>query len=74
MKGAAISRKYGQTAVEYLILLATITVVVLIGFDEQRGFMVRTRNLAEVSFNETLRNVMGPPPGAAARTHATSYP
>lgn len=49
----------GQSAVEYLILATTITIVVLIGFDERRGLLQQARNLTEGLFNQSLRGIMG---------------
>ncbi len=67
-------KRKGQSAIEYLILATTITIVVLIGFDERRGFLVLARNYSEVFFNETLRGIMGTNAHDAVRDAATNYP
>ena len=67
-------KRKGQSAIEYLILATTITIVVLIGFDERRGFLVLARNYSEVFFNETLRGIMGTNAKYAVRDTATNYP
>lgn len=63
--------KKGQSAIEYLILATTITIVVLIGFDEDRGFLQQARNLTEGLFNQSLEGIMGTAvySNTTARTH-----
>ena len=64
--------KKGQSAIEYLILATTITIVVLVGFDERRGFLQQARNLTEGMFNESLRQIMGNVSTRAARSYIDS--
>ena len=68
------TKKKAQSAVEYLILATTITIVVLIGFDEKRGFLIKARNLSEGMFNQSLRGIMGTNAEMATRSFATNYP
>jgi len=74
MARGPVKKKKGQSAIEYLILATTITIVVLIGFDERRGFLVLARNYSEIFFNESLRGIMGTNSQSAARAWATNYP
>lgn len=61
-------RRTGQSAIEYMILATTVTIVVLVGFDEDRGFLIKSRNLAEGMLNEAIRGIMGTDAAVAART------
>jgi len=67
-------KKTGQSAIEYLILAASITAVVLIGFDEDQGFLLQARNLSEGMFNQALRGIMGTEAENAVRTYKMNYP
>jgi len=66
-------RRKGQSAIEYMILATTITIVVLVGFDEDQGFLVKSRNLAEGMLNEAIRGIMGTNSSVAARTDVDAH-
>jgi len=74
MRLVSTKKRQGQSAIEYLILATTITIVVLIGFDERRGFLVLARNYSEGFFNESVRGIMGTSAVNAARSTASNYP
>jgi hypothetical protein len=67
-------QKKGQSAVEYLILATTVTIVILVGFDQDRGLLMMARNLSEGMINQSLRGIMGTNSLVAARKGAANYP
>lgn len=69
-------KKKGQSAVEYIVLATTVTIVVLVGFDEHLGMLIQARNLAERVFNENLRGILGTNAVLASRTSSVvgDYP
>ncbi|MEW5894475.1 MAG: hypothetical protein AB1650_01775 [Candidatus Omnitrophota bacterium] len=71
-----MKRRKGQSAIEYLILATVITIIVLIGFDQERGFLIEARNLSEEMFNRSVRRIVGISPltSDAIRTTMTNYP
>jgi hypothetical protein len=65
MRHKNFSQKYrccknGQTAFEYLILLAVVLSIVLIGFNR---YLPRTRGAANIFFDKTYNGIVGNPPG-----------
>lgn len=51
-------RKTGQSAIEYLLLVAVVVAVVLVGM---RNYLPRTYLAANTFMNATSRGIMGPP-------------
>ncbi len=76
MKSSVIKHPVGQSAIEYLILATTITIVVLVGLGGNAGFLTKARQSSEVFFKQTLRGVMGSSTNTAniLRKQATNYP
>ncbi|HPN88980.1 MAG TPA: class III signal peptide-containing protein [Candidatus Omnitrophota bacterium] len=52
--------KNGQTAFEYILLLAVVLSIVLIGFNK---YLPRTHSAANVFFDKTYNGIVGNPPG-----------
>lgn len=50
----------GQTAFEYLLLLAIVLSIVLIGFNK---YLPKTHSAANVFFDKTYNGIVGSPPG-----------
>ena len=50
----------GQTAFEYLLLLAIVLSIVLIGFNK---YLPKTRSAANIFFDKTYNGIVGNPPG-----------
>jgi hypothetical protein len=65
----------GQSAIEYLLLLALVAVIVLVGFNT---FVPKTQEYSLQYFNAVSRGVMGDPLSAGSpgklRTTAVNYP
>ncbi|OGX30902.1 MAG: hypothetical protein A2787_09380 [Omnitrophica WOR_2 bacterium RIFCSPHIGHO2_01_FULL_48_9] len=53
------SRHNGQTAIEYMLLLAIVVAIVLVGF---RHYIPRSRYETERSFNMMSIGILGAPP------------
>ena len=53
-----LHRKTSQTAVEYLLLLAVVVAVVLVGF---RNFLPDSQRASERYYNEVTDGLMGDP-------------
>ena len=56
------SKIQGQSAVEYMMLLAIVVVVVLVGF---KSFMPRVGRAANTYFNTVSNGIMGKPVNAS---------
>ncbi len=54
----AIKLKNGQTAIEYLLVLAAATTIALVGFNT---FLPRTQQQTNEFFNKATRAIMGEP-------------
>lgn len=54
-----LDHKKAQTAVEYMLLLAVVVSVVLVGL---KPYIRRVEGAGNVYFNRTVRGIVGPPP------------
>ncbi len=48
-----------QAAFEYMILLTSVVLLVLLGFHPQNGFLVKAKNLSDVYMNYSLKQTYG---------------
>ncbi len=65
-------RRTAQSVVEYLVLLGAVTAIILVGF---QAFLTRSRDQANVVFNQTVREIMGNAiDGGAASASRNNYP
>jgi len=48
-----------QAAVEYILLLGTVVIIVMVGF---QNFLPRVKNASEVFFNASADGIVGDPP------------
>ncbi len=51
-------QKKAQTAIEYMLLLAVVVSVVLVGL---KPYLRRVEGAGNIYFNRTVRGIMGPP-------------
>ncbi len=54
-----LSRRHAQAAFEYIILLTTVVIVVLLSFHPTSGVLVRAKNLTDEFMNTVIRKTYG---------------
>ncbi|HRZ39629.1 MAG TPA: hypothetical protein P5246_01340 [Candidatus Omnitrophota bacterium] len=57
----SLSGREAQAAFEYMILLTTVVLVVLLAFHPKKGFLIKAKNLSDEYMNYTLKETYGLP-------------
>ncbi|MCR4337844.1 MAG: hypothetical protein NUV91_08585 [Candidatus Omnitrophica bacterium] len=65
------NQKKGQTVIEYLLILAVVAVVVLLGFVT---YVPRSQKISGEFFNKAANFIMDKPPALDARGAQRNYP